>query len=34
MTDGENHEQKAIDAAKTALDKGIIISTVGIGKKS
>ncbi len=34
LTDGENHEQKAIDAAKTALDKGIIVSTVGIGKKS
>jgi len=34
LTDGENHEQKAIDAAKAARKKGIIISTVGIGKKS
>ncbi len=34
LTDGENHEQKAIDAAKAAFDKGIIVSTVGIGKKS
>lgn len=34
LTDGENHEQKAIDAAKNAFDKDIIVSTVGIGKKS
>jgi len=34
LTDGENHEQKAIDAAKNAHKKSIIISTVGIGKNS
>ena len=34
LTDGENHEQKAIDAAKIAHKNGIIISTIGIGKKS
>ncbi|MCF6185148.1 MAG: VWA domain-containing protein [Bacteroidales bacterium] len=34
LTDGENHEQKAIDAAKEVKKSGIIISTVGIGKKS
>lgn len=34
LTDGENHEQKAIDAAKKAKEQGVIISTVGIGKKS
>ncbi len=34
LTDGENHEQKAIDAAKEARKNGIIISTAGIGKKS
>ena len=33
LTDGENHEQKAIDVAKKAHEKGIIISTAGIGKK-
>ncbi|MCF6366752.1 MAG: VWA domain-containing protein [Bacteroidales bacterium] len=33
LTDGENHEQKAIEAAKKAHEKGIIISTVGVGKK-
>ncbi len=34
LTDGENHEQEAIDAAKNAHKNGIIISTAGIGKKS
>ncbi len=34
LTDGENHEQKAIDAAKAAKEKGIIVSTVGLGKSS
>jgi len=33
LTDGENHEQKAIDAAKKAQQSGLIISTVGVGKK-
>lgn len=33
LTDGENHEQKAIDAAKKAQKSGLIISTVGVGKK-
>ena len=33
ITDGENHEQKAIEAAKSASDKDIIVSTAGIGKK-
>lgn len=32
LTDGENHEQKAIELAKKVHDKGITISTVGIGK--
>jgi len=31
MTDGEDHEGAAIDAAKKAADKGIRIFTVGIG---
>jgi len=34
FTDGENHEQKAIEVAKKANKSGIIISTVGIGKKN
>lgn len=32
ITDGEDHEQRAIDAAKDAADKGIKIYTVGMGK--
>jgi len=32
ITDGENHEEKAIEMAKTAHDKGIIVSTIGMGK--
>ncbi len=34
FTDGENHEQKAIEAAKKAQETGIIISTIGVGKKN
>ncbi len=34
LTDGENHEEKAIEAAKKSRKQGIIISTVGVGKKS
>jgi Ca-activated chloride channel family protein len=34
LTDGENHEQAAIEAAKAAHDKGISISTIGIGRKT
>ena len=33
LTDGENHEPKAIEAAKQAHSQDIIVSTVGIGKK-
>jgi len=31
ITDGEDHEEEALVAAKAANDKGIIINTVGIG---
>ena len=31
ITDGENHEGDAIDAAKKAAEKGIIIHTIGLG---
>ena len=31
ISDGENHEDDAIAAAKNAIDKGIIIHTIGIG---
>jgi len=34
LTDGENHEQKAIDIAKKAHEQGIIISTAGVGKQN
>ncbi len=34
LTDGENHEQKVIKVAKEVHKTGIIISTVGIGKKN
>lgn len=34
LTDGENHEQKAIDIAKKTHKTGITISTVGIGKQN
>jgi len=33
ITDGENHEQDPIKAAKKAKEKGIVIYTVGVGKK-
>jgi Ca-activated chloride channel family protein len=31
ITDGENHEDDAIEAAKLAVEKGIIVHTIGIG---
>lgn len=31
ITDGENHEEDAVDAAKKANEKGIIIHTIGMG---
>jgi len=31
ITDGENHEEGAVEAAKEAADAGIIIHTIGIG---
>ncbi len=31
ITDGENHEEEAISQAKTAAEKGIRVSTVGMG---
>jgi Ca-activated chloride channel family protein len=31
ITDGENHEDDAMEAAKTAAEKGIVIYTIGIG---
>lgn len=31
ITDGENHEDDALSAAKEAVDKGIIIHTIGMG---
>jgi len=31
ITDGENHEDDALAAAKNAADKGILISTIGMG---
>ncbi len=34
FTDGENHEQDAIETSKAAKKNGIIISTVGVGKKA
>lgn len=34
LTDGENHEPKAIEIAKKVHKSGITISTVGIGKKN
>lgn len=33
ITDGEDHSGRAIDAAKLAKENGIIIYTIGIGKK-
>jgi Ca-activated chloride channel homolog len=31
ITDGENHEEDAVDAAKKANEKGIVIHTIGMG---
>ena len=31
ITDGENHEDDAITAAKDAVDKGIVVHTIGMG---
>jgi Ca-activated chloride channel family protein len=31
ITDGENHEEEALAAAQAAVDKGLIIYTVGVG---
>jgi Ca-activated chloride channel family protein len=31
ITDGENHEDNALQAAKTAAEKGIVIHTIGMG---
>jgi len=31
LSDGENHEDDAVDAAKRAAEKGVIVSTIGIG---
>jgi Ca-activated chloride channel family protein len=33
ITDGENHEEEAIEAADEAAKKGIMISTIGIGSE-
>jgi Ca-activated chloride channel family protein len=32
ITDGENHEDNAIEAAKLARDKGMVVHVVGIGR--
>lgn len=34
ITDGENHESEAIDAAEEAHKRGIIINTIGIGSET
>lgn len=34
ITDGENHESEAIDAAEDAAKKGIMINTIGIGSQN
>ncbi len=34
ITDGENHEQEAIEAAEEAHKKGILINTIGIGSET
>lgn len=31
ITDGENHEDDAVEAAKTALDSGVYVHTIGLG---
>ena len=33
FSDGENHDQQAIESAKDANDKGVLIHTVGLGSK-
>ncbi len=32
ITDGENHEDNAVEAAKLARDKGIVVHVLGVGK--
>lgn len=32
LSDGENHEEKAIEKSKEAHEKGIIVATIGMGK--
>ncbi|HON11229.1 MAG TPA: VWA domain-containing protein [Chitinispirillaceae bacterium] len=34
ISDGEDHEGKAVDAAKAAAEEGVIIYTVGVGSES
>ncbi|MFT4662241.1 MAG: Ca-activated chloride channel family protein [Patiriisocius sp.] len=34
ITDGENHEDDAVEAAEAALDKGIQVYTIGMGSKN
>jgi len=34
ITDGENHEQEVIDAAKTAQENGVIVYAVGVGTEA
>lgn len=34
ITDGEDHEEDAISAAKEAADKGVVIHTIGVGSES
>ena len=34
ISDGENHEDDAVDAAKNAADQGIMVCTIGIGSTS
>lgn len=34
ITDGENHEEEAIEMAKEAVEKGVLIFTVGVGTKT
>lgn len=33
ITDGENHEEEAIEATKRAVEKGIIVNAIGIGSE-
>jgi Ca-activated chloride channel family protein len=34
ITDGENHEDDAISSAKTAVDEGVVVHTIGMGLPS